>query len=78
MISLTELDRRVADHGALVARINREGWKRETAVNRGSRGGGVATVVGRTRGRVGLVLIRAGAWLQGAPARRAVDSATAG
>jgi hypothetical protein len=79
MITMTTVDRLLTEHEARVERVNREGWKKWDAASRGgARRGGLTPVVARTRGALGLVLIRAGAWLQGTPAIHAADAATVG
>jgi hypothetical protein len=76
MINASDLDRLMTNHAALIAHVNREGWRRGVSTSSDTRIE-VATVVQRRRKSAGLVLIRIGAWLHGAANRHASDSATA-
>lgn len=76
MINVTMYDLRVAEHEALVTRVNREAWKREPAVRGGvRRTQGIAIVVTAIRQRVGVALVHAGERVHGTAAGHAIDHA---
>jgi hypothetical protein len=78
IISRTDLDLRLVDHQARVARTNRDGWMMATVPSSGTRRRGLAAVVAPTRQWVGTALVGLGARLQGTPARHPGDAAAAG
>jgi hypothetical protein len=64
MINLTDIDERLQNHQARLARVNRDAWHIESATaprsDRARRGAGVRQTIGRA-------IVHCGEWLQGRP-----------
>ncbi len=74
----TDIDQRLAEHVARVARIDRDAWMREASVPTSpGRARTISTVVSAIRNGLGAAVVRAGERLQGTPGGHAVDRAAA-
>lgn len=76
MISLTDMEYRLADHAARVGRVNADWWIWEgLPPTRARRGRAVTSVVGQLRRTFAEALVRVGGWVDGAPGGRTADPA---
>ncbi len=77
MIDVKDMESRLADSAARVARVNRDGWMWEASAPAGhTRIQGISMVIASTRRRAGAALIWTGERIQGTTVRRATDPAT--